>query len=134
DGPWAAMAPVAGSGQPVLDTLEPGDVLYLPYGFAHSAAAETATSYHVTFALESMTAGELRTQIVRLLYDQVNRVDSTEIDTANLPGVVEEMRCALGALSERLETFVRDELPGVHARDLLDLLDRTFGNSEQAMS
>jgi ribosomal protein L16 Arg81 hydroxylase len=37
--------------------LEAGDVLYLPYDYAHSAIASSAYSYHVTFALEGMTAG-----------------------------------------------------------------------------
>src|SRR5207302_9033887 len=38
DGPWSALAPVAPSGHPLTDALEPDDALYMPYGFAHSAA------------------------------------------------------------------------------------------------
>jgi ribosomal protein L16 Arg81 hydroxylase len=40
-------------------TLEPGDVLYLPRGFVHSASANEATSFHVTVGIRSVTLRDL---------------------------------------------------------------------------
>jgi hypothetical protein len=128
---WSGLAPVEASEKPLIDVLGPDDVLYMPHGFAHSAAAGTTTSYHVSFAVEGTTAGELRTQVVRLLYDQVDRADATEIGPANVIAVLEEMRSTLGELSERLSKFARDDLAAVSSHDVQGILGRLGTSSEQ---
>jgi hypothetical protein len=86
----------------------------------------------VSFAVEGTTAGELRTQMVRLLYDQVDRADATEIDTVNVISVVEEMRQSLDALSRQLSGYTSQELRAVSPLALQDTLDRLFASSGQA--
>lgn len=57
---------------PVLDvTLEPGDCLYLPRGFLHSATALGETSIHLTFGVHTLTERD----VIRTLLDSV--VDTT---------------------------------------------------------
>lgn len=57
----AAEAPVLAA------TLTPGDCLYLPRGFIHSAAALGGTSVHLTFGIHAVTEA----QIVAALLEQV---------------------------------------------------------------
>ncbi|MDT0423857.1 MULTISPECIES: cupin domain-containing protein [Streptomyces] len=65
--PWTGhRAAVAGaaSGAPVLDTvLEPGDVLYLPRGWLHSAVAQGAVSVHLTLGVHPWTRHALAAQL-----------------------------------------------------------------------
>ncbi|WP_431031781.1 cupin domain-containing protein [Streptomyces sp. P6-2-1] len=65
--PWtghrAAVADAA-SGAPVLDTvLEPGDVLYLPRGWLHSAVAQGTVSVHLTLGVHPWTRHALAAQL-----------------------------------------------------------------------
>ena len=56
----------AAAAQPVLfdDVLEPGDCLYLPRGFVHSAAAQTEASLHLTIGILARTRHDLLRHIV----------------------------------------------------------------------
>jgi bifunctional lysine-specific demethylase and histidyl-hydroxylase NO66 len=57
--PWndrAAEVAAAAEGEPVIDTvLKPGDALYLPRGFLHSATALGEVSAHLTIGVHSVT-------------------------------------------------------------------------------
>ena len=61
----------AATGEPVIDAvLEPGDVLYLPRGFLHSATALGEISAHLTIGIHSVTrwgAAEAALDLVRTL-------------------------------------------------------------------
>ncbi|GAC50764.1 cupin domain-containing protein [Gordonia aichiensis] len=64
---------------PVIDTLlEPGDALYLPRGWIHSAEALGDTSIHLTVGVSAVTAYDL----VRAVLDQLGTVDALR---ASLP-------------------------------------------------
>ncbi|MGW0455694.1 cupin domain-containing protein [Gordonia sputi] len=59
--------------EPVIDTvLEPGDALYLPRGWLHSAEALGHTSIHLTVGVSAVTAFDL----VRAVVDQLGTVES----------------------------------------------------------
>ena len=66
------------SGTPALDeTLSPGDVLYLPRGWIHSAVALGSTSVHLTIGVAALT----RRDLVDLLLESID----TESLRASLP-------------------------------------------------
>lgn len=57
--PWGGYAEevaAAATGPPVLDVvLSPGDALYLPRGWLHSAAAQKTSSLHLTLGVRALT-------------------------------------------------------------------------------
>ncbi|XCM33588.1 cupin domain-containing protein [Streptomyces parvus] len=70
DQPWtdhrAAVADRAAHGTPHLDTmLRPGDVLYLPRGWLHSAQAQGQVSIHLTLGVHAWTRYALAEQLTR---------------------------------------------------------------------
>ncbi len=53
---------------PLIDTvLRPGDALYLPRGFLHSAVAQGEVSIHLTVGVHPITGYDLARRLVRLL-------------------------------------------------------------------
>ena len=58
--------------QPVLleTRLEPGDCLYLPRGFVHSARTETGASLHLTIGILATTAHDLLRRLVHAAGDE----------------------------------------------------------------
>ena len=113
----------------VLD-LKPGDVLYLPYGFAHSAVATCGSSYHVTFALEGITIGEVRTQIVKALYDRLDRADGTEIRSDNLARILAETGGTLRLMADGLEGIRRCDADRLRPEHLARLLSELLASTE----
>lgn len=114
EGPWSAMdRPTAGEESTV--ELESGDVLYLPYGYAHCAAAETASSFHISFALEGTTAGELRHRILKYLSERLDGSDSTEVRKHNLEPILADVRATLNAVSERVADLPRRDVSDIYA-------------------
>lgn len=70
DQPWtdhrAAVADRAAHGTPRLDTmLRPGDVLYLPRGWLHSAQAQGEVSIHLTLGVHAWTRYALAEHLTR---------------------------------------------------------------------
>ncbi|KRC59283.1 cupin [Agromyces sp. Root81] len=71
--PWeqhrAAVARAA-TGEPVIDAvLRPGDALYLPRGWIHSATALGATSVHLTIGMAPYTRADLVDALLRQVGD-----------------------------------------------------------------
>ncbi|BCI56013.1 hypothetical protein NIIDNTM18_52910 [Mycolicibacterium litorale] len=71
--PWtqhrAAIAERA-RGEPVIDTvLSPGDALYLPRGWVHSAQALDTTSIHLTVGVSAVTGLDVARAVVEALAD-----------------------------------------------------------------
>ena len=52
--------------QPMELTLAPGDVLYLPRGFVHEAAALDSASLHLTLSLHAATWADVFTRLVEM--------------------------------------------------------------------
>ena len=109
--------------QPVLITaaLRPGDCLYLPRGFVHSAAAQEGVSLHITVGVLSTTLHDLVRRIVDRTADEPAFRRSlpagygADLDRAG--GVVKE---AISELMGWLERLPVDEV----AHDLVDAVAR----------
>ncbi|GMA20338.1 cupin domain-containing protein [Arsenicicoccus piscis] len=75
--PWderRAEVAEAALGEPVIDTvLEPGDCLYLPRGFLHSAKALGQVSSHVTIGVHSWTVHEVAHQLSSAAMSRLGR-------------------------------------------------------------
>ncbi len=73
DQPWsdrAADVAAQASGTPAIDaTFAPGDVLYLPRGWIHSATALGGTSIHLTIGVSALTRWDIVEQLVSKLGD-----------------------------------------------------------------
>ncbi len=124
----AAMA----SGPPIIETdLSPGDVLYLPRGFVHSARALGGTTIHLTIGLHVWTQYHL----AEAYLDAVRAVLATdEAVRASLPlGVdvsdADQLRPDAAGAREAIETA----LAGVRTDQLAAaLLARSRGSSRPA--
>jgi len=103
-------------GQPVLDvSLRPGDVLYVPYGTPHVAAAEEQVSLHVTVVSLARTWGQLLLPILEQILDS-----HEEFWSAPYPGDDPATRAA--ALHERVDALIER----VGHTDLEAALDQRF--------
>ena len=92
------------SGTPALDeTLSPGDVLYLPRGWIHSATALGSTSVHVTIGVAALT----RRDLVDLLLESIDieRLRSSlplGAGTADADALAPEVADTIAALTSAL--------------------------------
>jgi ribosomal protein L16 Arg81 hydroxylase len=103
-------------GQPILDvSLRPGDVLYIPYGTPHVAAAEEQVSLHVTVVALARTWAELLLPMLEQILDA-----QEEFWTAPYAG--DDPITLSAALYERVSVLIKqlgdDDLPAA--------LDRRF--------
>lgn len=88
--------------EPLIATaLEPGDCLYLPRGFIHSAKALGGTTVHLTFGIHAVTEAD----VVRAVLDEVLTADWR----ASMPVGWNPLTHDLSALVTRL----RDQLNGI---------------------
>ncbi len=122
DQPWTDVrqdVAQAASGEPVVDTvLRPGDSLYLPRGYVHSAQALGDVSAHLTVGIHPIT----RAAIVEALQGMAAAGNEqlrtslplgwTDDPAASVPG---ELAAVLSALAE----WLPDADPAVVADDLL---------------
>ena len=73
DEPWAARRAAVqarASEEPVIDVvMRPGDALYLPNGWLHSAVARAGTSIHLTIGVAALTGAD----VVRELVAEISR-------------------------------------------------------------
>ena len=105
-------------GQPILDvSLRPGDVLYVPYGTPHVAAAEEQVSLHVTVVSLARTWAQLLLPILEQVLD-----GHEEFWPAPYPGddpatLTTEVRKKVDALIDQLQTV-----------DLAAALDQRFAD------
>jgi len=99
--------------QPVLDTvLRPGDALYLPRGFLHSAVATGGVTCHLTVGVHPVTRHALLEELLGLLAarPELRRSLPLGIDPADPATVAGEVEATLDA--------VAGALPAVTAPDL----------------
>lgn len=108
ENPWEKVADqvqARASEPPVIDEiLAPGDCLYLPRGFIHSAEALGGTSVHLTFGIHPVVQKDVARAAMRVLEQggwqssMPARWDPTSpAGTAEIESVVKDM---LGALAE----------------------------------
>src|SRR5690606_10782277 len=106
DQPWTdhreAIAERA-KDEPVIDTvLEPGDCLYLPRGWVHSAEAQGETSIHLTVGVAPLTGHDVATAMIEALASE------------------EELRASLPFGLAPVDAASAEP----HAREVLDVLAR----------
>jgi hypothetical protein len=110
---------------PLIETvLAPGDALYLPRGFLHSAAALGETSIHLTVGVHPITRHQLVQQLVTLAKDDPALRQSLPmgVDLSD-PAVLAPILAATAAALHRSIDATRAE--DVAATIAADLTDRT---------
>ncbi|MGL5816460.1 MAG: cupin domain-containing protein [Phycicoccus sp.] len=123
--PWTdrrdAVADVVGRPPAVDRVLAPGDCLYLPRGWLHSAVALGGTSIHLTFGVHVWTMRHLVDDLVRAA---ATHLDDDPAARTSLPLGVDVTDAALTAgardtvrrlLDTALDTVTDDELAGLLA-------------------
>ena len=89
--------------RPLIDTdLQPGDCLYLPRGFVHSAVAHGETSIHLTFGIHASTERDVLEALFTVMSDQGWRSalpagwdPASDAGVAQLAGVIKALGDAL---------------------------------------
>ncbi|CAM3558399.1 cupin domain-containing protein [Nocardioides zeicaulis] len=132
DQPWTDRRDAvreAALGEPVIDTvLEPGDVLYLPRGYLHSATALGGLTIHLTLGIHSWTryavAEELVALALRGLAEDEEARGSLPLGTDLAPGDLD-----VDLLSAKL----RDALDGLDPASLAERMrTRRLGTQRPA--
>jgi lysine-specific demethylase/histidyl-hydroxylase NO66 len=110
--PWqdrAADVAAAAEQEPVIDAvLRPGDALYLPRGFIHSAKALGAISAHLTVGVHSVTrwaAAESALDLVRTLAAEDPQLRTSfplGLDLADPDGVRDDVAAVIAGLRDWL--------------------------------
>jgi hypothetical protein len=107
---------IAELGQPMMDiSLRPGDVLYIPYGTPHVAAAQEQVSLHLTVVALARTWSQLLLPILEQVLD-----DHEEFWTAPYPG--DDPTALDAALNDRVDALTKY----LGHADLAAALDRRF--------
>ena len=133
--PWTdrreAVQAAAASAAPVVDAvLRPGDVLYLPRGWLHSATALGGTSIHLTFGVHVWTR---RTLAEDLLAAVGRRLDDSEAMREALPLGVDVLDPATTLLArDALRDAVLEALDAVEDEELAAALARRARSAQRA--
>lgn len=102
-------------GPPAVETtLRPGDVLYLPYGTPHAAAAKAEVSLHLSVTVEPRRWRDLVCETVEHLVQQAD-FDGFP----HLGGEAAQDGAALGAVLRRLADLLTEADPAAEAGRLL---------------
>jgi ribosomal protein L16 Arg81 hydroxylase len=105
--------------QPVLfeADLRPGDALYLPRGFVHSAAAQQGTSLHLTLGVLAVTVHELLRRVIDMAGEEPSfRADLPLRYPFDRDAAVSSVKAAVTGLIEWLERLD----PATVADDITD--------------
>jgi ribosomal protein L16 Arg81 hydroxylase len=118
--PWQDRADdvaAAAEGEPVIDAvLRPGDALYLPRGFIHSAQALGAISAHLTVGVHSVTrwsAAESALDLVRGLAAEDPQLRASfplGLDLTDPDGVRDDVAAVLAGLQDWLGRLDPDQV------------------------
>jgi ribosomal protein L16 Arg81 hydroxylase len=107
---WGGRADEVGAtaeGEPALDvTLAPGDALYLPRGWLHSAEAQGSRSLHLTIGIRSLTRYAMVEELLHLAA-QETRLRATlpyGLDPADPDAIEPELTETVEALRDWLST------------------------------
>ncbi|WP_295011788.1 cupin domain-containing protein [uncultured Microbacterium sp.] len=114
DQPWSDHREAVGEragGEPYIDAVfRPGDVLYLPRGWIHSAVAQGGTSIHLTIGVRATTRDDVLRRLLALAAGDVELRRSLPLgvdytDPAALADVIDATRAAaaraMGAVDDR---------------------------------
>jgi lysine-specific demethylase/histidyl-hydroxylase NO66 len=115
DQPWTdhrAAVKARAAQEPVIDTvLRPGDALYLPRGWLHSAEALGETTIHLTVGIHATTRHDLVRALVERAAGWASLRESLPVGAATAdPGVLQaELDLTVKALGEALATATGED-------------------------
>ncbi|MFC7490816.1 MULTISPECIES: cupin domain-containing protein [unclassified Knoellia] len=126
DQPWEqhrAAVEKATTTEPLLEeTLSPGDCLYLPRGYLHSATALGGTSIHLTIGVHAWT----RRHLVDALLERVGSRLAQDVEARRslplTPGGNQSSEVAFGDDAEVVRSLVAKALQDVGVDELVDAL------------
>lgn len=98
--------------EPVIDAvLEPGDCLYLPRGWVHSAEAQGETSIHLTVGVAPFTGHDIATAVIEALGSEEELRASLPLGLAPIEAAVEAAGIdAAGIETAGVQTHTREAL------------------------
>jgi hypothetical protein len=105
--------------EPLIDTLlEPGDALYLPRGYLHSAVAQGELSIHLTVGVHPLTGYDLARELIAAAEDdrELRRSLPMGIDVTDVDAMAGHLRAAAGRLTARLAQVGADHQQAVARR------------------
>ncbi len=105
--------------QPAIDAVfEPGDVLYLPRGWIHSAVALGGTSIHLTIGIRAATRHDLLTQLLARAGDdpRLRAPLPLGVDYADASSIAPDLSATVAAAREILEAALDDGEIGIALR------------------
>ncbi len=105
--------------KPLLDTvLEPGDALYLPRGFLHSAVAQGEVSIHLTVGVHPLTAYDLARELIAgaAADRELRRSLPMGIDVTDLDALAGHVKAAAARLAAAVDGSDAEQIAAVAAR------------------
>ncbi|GAA4114407.1 hypothetical protein GCM10022415_10300 [Knoellia locipacati] len=134
--PWEqrrAAVEQAATGDPLLEeTLRPGDCLYLPRGYLHSATALGGTSIHLTIGVHAWTRRHLVDAVLRRIGDRLT--DDVEA-RRSLPlgaGRSSTSEVAFGDDAEVVRSLVAKALQDVTVDEVVEALRPAVRGAQRA--
>jgi ribosomal protein L16 Arg81 hydroxylase len=88
----------------LVTTVGPGDVLYIPRGFAHAAVSDSELSAHWSLGIREASNGEMISALVDLLRresDSIARPIGIDDISAQADGILKHFRAAVDSVSAR---------------------------------
>nr|WP_281373858.1 cupin domain-containing protein [Allobranchiibius huperziae] len=126
DQPWdqrRAAVQARASEEPLIDTvLEPGDALYLPRGYLHSATALGGVSGHLTVGVHPVTRAFLAEQALATLVDDVELRRSLPmgVDLSDPAALDTELKATQDALHRAIDRLDVARVAAAVGRHLAD--------------
>lgn len=101
-------------------TLEPGDVLYLPHGTPHAAAATHEQSVHISLGLRPRGWQEIIGQVVAQVLDAPDQAAFPALTEDNIPALAGALAQHLATLQARLDKIDAEAVLRSFRTDVLD--------------
>ena len=105
--------------KPLIDTvLHPGDALYLPRGYLHSAVAQGEVSIHLTVGVHALTAYDLARELITSAASdrELRRSLPMGIDVTDADALGAQVKAAAARLTAAVDRADADQIAAVASR------------------